>query len=88
MSTGPTGFADGAWWPRSHVLGSRRRVTLLVVPAETSPGIAHDALATAGRPDNPDTAASLLGSAAAAGRTAGHDRGEPHLEAVSGAVRN
>jgi hypothetical protein len=146
MSTGPTGFVDGAWWPRSHdleaelptalpvlaerlgsiervsyhlgdwgagaravqagpglvrlggyhaqtagtidVLGPRRRVTLLVVPAETSPQIAHNALATASRPDNADTAASLLGSASAAGRTAGHDRGEPHLEAVSGAVRD
>ena len=122
VSTSPTGFVDGAWWPRSHdleaelsavvpvladrrgsvervsyqlsdwgtaarvvkaggglvrlsgfrsqtagtidVLGPRRRVTLLVVPAETSPQIAHDALVTASRHDNADTVGSLLGSAA------------------------
>jgi hypothetical protein len=50
------------------VLGPRQRVTLLVVPPETSSPIAHDALVTASRQDNADTVESLLGSTAATGQ--------------------
>lgn len=114
----PTGFFDGAWWPRSrdlaaevpalltvlgvrlgrvervgyripdwdpaprriavdgglvhlsgylqrpalivHVIAAHQRVTLLVVPAETDPDLAHRALTAAGHRDNADAAATLL----------------------------
>ena len=46
------------------VSGARGRVTLLVVPPGTAPQTADDVLAAAGRGDNADTVASLLGSAA------------------------
>jgi hypothetical protein len=39
------GFVDGGRWPRSRtVLGARQRLTLLVVPPETSSQAAHEAL--------------------------------------------
>jgi len=114
----PTGFFDGAWWPRSRdlaaevpallavlgvrlgrvervsyripdwdpaprriavdgglvhlsgylqrpaltvdVIAAHQRVTLLVVPAETDPDLAHRALTAAGHRDNADDAATLL----------------------------
>jgi Mg-chelatase subunit ChlD len=44
------------------VLAARQRVTLLVVPPETSVQAAHDALMTAGHRGNTDDVAALLGS--------------------------
>jgi hypothetical protein len=42
------------------VLGPQQRITLLVIPPETSPRTADDALATAAKPGNTDTVAALL----------------------------
>lgn len=42
------------------VLGARQRLTLLVVPPETSPPVAHRALNTAAQPGNTDGIAELL----------------------------
>ena len=44
------------------VLAARQRVTLLVVPPETSAQAAHEALMTAGRRGNTDDVQALLGS--------------------------
>lgn len=42
------------------VLGPKKRITLLVVPADTSPQTADDALAAAAQPGNTDTVDALL----------------------------
>jgi Family of unknown function (DUF5994) len=42
------------------VLGPQKRITLLVIPSETSPQTADDALAAAAQPDNTDTVDALL----------------------------
>jgi hypothetical protein len=42
------------------VIGDRRRLTLLVVPPETDPRAAHDALAAASGVGNTDNVATLL----------------------------
>jgi len=46
------------------VLGHRQRITLLVVPSDASAQTGDRTLATAGRRDNADTVASLLGATA------------------------
>jgi Family of unknown function (DUF5994) len=47
------------------VIGDRRRLTLLVVPPETDPRAAHDALAAASGVGNTDNVATLLRAGAA-----------------------
>ena len=42
------------------VLGPQKRITLLVIPPETSPQTADDALAAAAQPGNTDTVDALL----------------------------
>jgi hypothetical protein len=58
------------------VLGPRQRITLLVVPPETSSHLAHDVLVSAGCGDNVDSVTLLLGSAARTSQMVGLDRGE------------
>ncbi len=73
-----TGYVDGAWWPASRdlegfrsqhfdsltVVGTagRRRLTLLVVPPETEPELAHHLLMTAAHRDSVDDFETLLAS--------------------------
>ncbi|MCO1654029.1 DUF5994 family protein [Pseudonocardia humida] len=47
------------------VIGRLHRVTLLVVPAETDPDLAHRALTAAGHRENADDVATLLAAPAA-----------------------
>jgi hypothetical protein len=47
------------------VIGGRRRLTLLIVPPETDPQAAQDALASAGRDGNTDDIDKLLHTGAA-----------------------
>jgi Family of unknown function (DUF5994) len=61
------------------VLGPRQRITLLVVPPETSSQTAHDVMAIAARRDNADGVASLLRSAAGTSETVQLDRGEREI---------
>ncbi|HTI22854.1 MAG TPA: DUF5994 family protein [Kutzneria sp.] len=42
------------------VVAARQRLTLLVVPSESAPDAAHEALLRAGRPDNADPVEQLL----------------------------
>jgi len=48
------------------VIGAKRRLVLLVVPPETDPAVANDALAAAGRDGNADDIAALLLASTAA----------------------